>query len=472
MRTRLCYLALLVLPLLAYWPVFTHEFGSPEDFLRLSAPEVLAADGAQKGILHGALQDLAFHSIDSVPLLAALRGLSFLLVLLCGVAIWQVCERGGWSEIDATALAASVMLLPAAQLYVTWAAAWPAALSALLSLAAFAATESELEVGGQRRFVGLLGGALLYFGAAMCYFPNATMGLVPLAALTLARPLRLAGELKGWFATHSAIMAAGLIASGLLERWLMDGAGIVDRTEIVGRLESLLTFALPAGWGVFLVGEHGSARVLAAAIGAIVIVGLIALARRESRTEPRARLGWLLALGMAMVLFSAVAVFSPNWHGGYRSLWPLGGIVVVGLVAAVRGSGEQTGKKPVWHFAALGGLVAVGVLSAGAQVSSLLVTPLAQEWDSLNGAVLRTKIAGDVKVQLRLPPGDVISNGIPEARFDARVAQTPAAAMRMFNAALDDRFSAGLPKGTKVHVDVLAEGTPPSDALVFELKRF
>lgn len=472
MRTRLCYLALLVLPLLAYWPVFTHEFGSPEDFLRLSAPEVLATDGAQKGILHGALQDLAFHSIDSVPMLTALRGLSFLLVLLCGVAIWQVCERGGWSEIDATALSAGVMLLPAAQLYVAWAAAWPAALSALLSLAAFAATESELEVGGQRRFVGMLGGALLYFGAAMCYFPNATMGLVPLAALTLARPVRVVNELKGWFLTHLAVMAVGLVASGLLERWLMDGAGIVDRTEIVGRMESLFTFALPAGWGVFIVGEHGSARVLAAVIGAIVMVGLIATARREIRIEPRARMGWLLALGAAMALFSAVAVFSPNWHGGYRSLWPLGGIVVVGLVAAVRGSGEQAGKKPVWHFAALGGLVAVGVLSAGAQVSSLLVSPFAQEWESLNSAVLRMKIEGSVKVQLRLPPGGVVTNGIPEVRFDARVALTPAAAVRMFNAALDDRFSTGLPKGTKVHVDVLTSGATPPGVLVVELKKF
>lgn len=472
MRTRLCYLALLVLPLLAYWPVFTHEFGSPEDFLRLSAPEVLAADGAQKGILHGALQDLAFHSVDSVPMLAALRGLSLLLVLLCGVALWQVCERGGWSEIDATALAAGVMLLPAAQLYVAWAAAWPAVLAALLSLAAFAATESELEVGGQRRFVGLLGGALLYFGAAMCYFPNATMGLVPLAALTLARPLRLARELKAWFLTHLAVMAAGLIASGALERWLMDGAGIVDRTEIVGRLQSLFAFALPAGWGVFIVGEHGSARVLAAVIGAIAMVGLIATARREIRAEPLARMGWLLALGVAMALFGAVAVFSPNWHGGYRSLWPLGGIVVVGLVAAVRGSGEQVGKKPVWHFAALGGLVAVGVLSAGAQVSSLLVSPLAQEWESLNGAVRRAKIEGDVKVQLHLPPGDVVSNCIPEARFGARVAQTPAAAVRMFNAALDDRFSGGLPKGTKVHVDVFTSGAPGAGTVTFELRKF
>jgi len=472
MRTRLCYLALLVLPLLAYWPVFTHEFGSPEDFLRLSAPEVLAADGAQKGILHGALQDLAFHSIDSVPMLAALRGLSFLLVLLCGVAIWQVCERGGWSEIDATALAAGVMLLPAAQLYVSWAAAWPAVLSALLSLAAFAATESELEIGGQRRSVGMLGGALLYFGAAMCYFPNATMGLVPLAALTFARPLRLVGELKTWFLTHLAVMAAGLIASGVLERWLMNGAGIVDRTEIVGRLESLFAFALPAGWGVFIVGEHGSARVMAAVIGAIIVVGLVAVARRETRTEPRARTGWWLAFGMATILFCAVAVFSPNWHGGYRSLWPLGGIVIVALVAAVRGSGEQTGTKPVWHFVALGGLVAVGVLSAGAQVSALLVSPLAQEWESLNGAVLRAKIEGDVKVQLRLPADVVTTNGIPEVRFDARVAQTPAAAVQMFNAALDDRFSAGLPKGTKVHVDVLTTGAPLPGALVFDLKKF
>ncbi|WP_415907597.1 hypothetical protein [Oleiharenicola sp. Vm1] len=472
MRTRLCYLALLILPVLAYWPVFTHEFGSPEDFLRLNAPEVLAADGAQKGILHGALQDLAFHSVSSVPLLAALRGLSLLLVVLCGVAIWQVTERAGWSEIDAAALAVAVMMLPAPQLYLAWAAAWPAALAALLSLAAFAATESELEVGGTRRLIGLLGGALLYFGAAMCYFPNATMGLVPLAALALARPLRVAHDLKKWFAIHLGVMAAGLIASGVLERLLMQGAGVVDRTQILGRLESLVTFALPAGWAVFVVGEHGSARTLAAVIGGILILALIAVARRDARLEPRAAAPWGLALGVTTAVFGVVAVFAPNWHGGYRSLWPLGGIVVVGLVCAVRGVGEQPAKKSLWHYAALGGLVAVGVLAAGAQVLSLLVSPLEREWEALNGAVVRAKIVGEVKVQLRLPPDGTTDAGIPEARFDARVAQSSAAAVQMFNAALDDRFAAGLPKGTKVHVDVLTGAAPAPDALVFELKKY
>ncbi len=472
MRTRLCYLALLLVPLCAYWTVFTHEFGAPEDFLRLNAPDVIAADGAQKGILHGALQDVAFHSIDSVPALALLRLLSFVLVVLCGVAIWQVSERGGWSEIDATALALGVMLLPAAQLCVAWAAAWPAVLAALLSLAAFAATESELEVGGTRRFIGLLGGVLLYFGAAMCYFPNATMGLVPLAALTLARPLRFSHDLKKWFATHVGVMAVGLIASGLLERVLMEGAGVVDRTQIVGRLETLFAFALPAGWATFIVGEHGPTRVLAAAIGAIVIGGLVVIARRDVRAEPRAAASWWLALGATMALFSAVAVFAPNWQGGYRSLWPLGGIVIAGLISAVRGVGEQPTKKSAWHFAALSGLVAVGVLAAGTQVFSLLVSPLEREWRELDGAVRRARIEGSVTAELRLPAGTAPMTGIPEARFDARVAQSPAAAVQMFNAALDARFLAGLPKGTKVRVEVRAEEPVATGGLVFELRKF
>lgn len=472
MRTRLCYLALLLVPLCAYWTVFTHEFGAPEDFLRLNAPDVIAADGAQKGILHGALQDVAFHSIGSVPALALLRLLSFVLVVLCGVAIWQVSERGGWSEIDATALALGVMLLPAAQLCVAWAAAWPAVLAALLSLAAFAAAESELEVGGTRRFVGLLGGALLYFGAAMCYFPNATMGLVPLAALTLARPLRLSSDLRKWFATHVGVMAVGLVASGALERVLMQGAGVMDRTQIFGRLETLFAFALPAGWATFVVGEHGPTRMLAAAIGVIIIAGLVVIARRDARTEPRAAASWGLALGATMALFSAVAVFAPNWHGGYRSLWPLGGIVVAGLVSAVRGVGEQPTKKSMWHFAALSGVVAVGVLAAGAQLFSLLVSPLEREWRELEGAVRRTKIEGNVTVELRLPGAALGATGIPEARFDARVAQSPAAAMQMFNAALDARFSAGLPKGTKVHVQVRSGEPATAGALVFELGKF
>jgi hypothetical protein len=465
MRTRLCYLALLILPLCAYWPVFTHEFGAPEDYLRMHAPDVLAADGAHKGIVHGALLDLAFVSVGSVPALALVRGLSLLLVVLCGVALWQTLERGGWSEIDATALSVCVMLLPTPQLLSAWASAWPAALAALLSLAAFAATESELELGGTRRFVGMLGGALLYFGAAMCYFPNAVMGLVPLAALTLARPLRLTDGIKKWFA-----MATGLLAACVLERVLMQGAGLVDRTQVIERLEKLVTFALPAGWGGFLVGETGPARVLCGVVGLIVVVALVAVARRDAKNDARTSVRWWLGFAATTGVFCVAVLLAPNWYGGYRSLWPLSGLAAVGLVSAVRGSGDQPGKRPVWHFVSLGGLVAIAVLAAGAQVFSLLVTPFEREWESLRTAVLRASVAGDVKVYLRLPAGGTAASEIPEARFDARVADSAAAAVGMFNAALDDRFPSGLPKGMRVHAEVLAKDTPPAGGLVFELK--
>lgn len=471
MRTRLCYLALLLLPLCAYWPVLVHEFASPEDLLRLNAPDVLAADGALKGILHGALQDVAFHSVDSVFALAFLRGLSLLLVVLCGLALYQVTERGGWAEVDAAALAVSVMLLPAAQLYVAWAAAWPAVLAALLSLAAFAATESELELGGTRRFVGLIGGVLLYFGAAMCYLPNSTMGLVPLAALTLSRPLRLSAELKGWFGKHLAVMLAGLLVAGALERWLMDGAGVVDRTELVGRLESLLLFALPAGWAGFFVGEAGMRRAVCTILGVAVMGAMVVVARRSRQVDPRAGQAWGLALALSPAIFGLVALLAPNWHGGYRSLWPLGGIAVVGLLASVRGAGEQSGPRAVWRHALQGGVVLAGVLVAAIQVTTLLVKPLEREWSELRTAVMRAPLVGEVEVGLRLPSADVESVGVPEARFDARVARHPAAAMQMFNAALDDRFPSGLAKGTKVKASVLPAGAKaPPGGLLFELR--
>jgi hypothetical protein len=127
MRARLCYLALVLLPLVAYWPTLATEYATPEDFVRLQLGAA-APLTAQHGILHGALVEMSFQPVDSVAQLVLVRGLALVLVMLTGIALWQMLERGGWSEFDAGFVAGGLVLLPAAQLIVAWGAAWPAAM--------------------------------------------------------------------------------------------------------------------------------------------------------------------------------------------------------------------------------------------------------------------------------------------------------------------------------------------------------
>lgn len=467
MRTRLCYLALVLVPLLAYGPLLLQGYGTPEDYLRLAD----GIDGTQSGILHGALAELAFFAVKGVAELAWVRGLAVLFVILAGVALWQSLERGGWGELDALAVALGTVLLPSAQLAAGWASAWPAVLAALLSLAGFAAAESELEAGGTRRSVGLLGGVLLYFAAAMCFLPNAIMALVPLAALTFSRPLRLAGELGKWFRLHALLMLLGVFSAWLVERWMMTDAGIADRTGLAERLVSLFSVAVPSSWALFLVGETGAWRVAGAVLALGVLAGVIYAARRQVTADERVQAAWLLALLGSLAIFSLVVVLAPHWHAGYRTIWPLAGVAVVAVAAAVRGVGDRPGKKPVWHYAALGGLIAAGGFAAATQPLNHLAAPLADEWAALRGAVLRANFVGKSEVTLVVTPAAERA-AVAEPHFHVRIADHAPAAQTMFALALRERFPSGRPGGQDLPVrTVIARPEGTAERLVFDLTR-
>ena len=466
MRTRLCYLALVLVPLVAYGPLLWQSYGTPEDFLRLAGE----TDGVQHGILHSALVDISFHFVNDVAAFAWLRALALLLVVLCGVALWQLFERGGWSAWDAAAAALGVVLLPSAQLFVGWGPTWPAVLAGLLSVAGFAAAESELEPAGPRRFVGMLGGAMLYFAAAMCFLPNAVLALVPLAALTFARPLRFADQLGKWFASHVGLMLLGIGAAWAIDRWMMSDVGLADRTSLAERLVSLFTFSVPSSWATFLVGEQSAMRVVCAVIALAVLTMIVLSARQQTKDDPRVQTAWLLAVLGPSVLFALIVVLSPHWQPGYRTIWPLAGVVVVALAAAVRGVGDRPGKKPFWHFAAFGGLGVVAALAAGAQAHRYFAEPLRDEWSTMRAAVMRANFTGDTRVVL--VTGSETRASV-DALFVTSAHRDGEAAKAMFRAALRDRFPSGLPRNQRVDVEAAAQAPvePGANTLIFDLRQ-
>lgn len=473
MRTRLCYLALILVPLVAYAAAWFGEFGTPADFLHLDAGarEQIASDHAREGILNSALLDVSFGFVREVSDFRYVRMLSVLLLVLCGLALWQVLERGGWSELDATAAALCVVLLPTAQLAAGWATTWPGTLAALLSLAGFAAIESELEQGGGRRGVAMLGGVMLYFAAAMCYFPGAIMALVPLAGLGFVRPARFWAETKKWFFSHAGLLLAGVLGALVLERTMMSEAGVAESSTLVQRLLDLFTHALPLAWAPFLAATSGPMRVICVVIALAVFVALVFAVRRLNATDPRVGDAWKLVLSGAVLVFCAVALLSPNWRSSYRSLWPMAGVAVVALVAAVRGLSEERGERPFWHHTAMASVVAVGVLAAFGQVHGFIADPLNLEWSSLRNAVLRANFPSDAKVQLAVAENNSGNDGAA-ARFEGRVAEYPEAAKQMFNAAVHERFPSGLPKGHRYSVEVRLPGGAATDgALVFDLAK-
>lgn len=469
MRSRLCFLVLLLVPLLVYGPALLQEFGTPEDFLRLTGPgqtEVGEAVG-QQGILHGALLEISFGAVEEVMAFGVIRGISLLLIMLCGLALWQLLHRGGWSELDATLVALGVGALPTAQLLAGWGAGWPAALAALLALAGFAAVESELELGGGRRRVAMLGGVLLYFAAAMCYLPTAAMALVPLAALTFTRPLRLEMETKKWFSLHVVLLFAAVFAARLLKGWMMTHTGMTDETTLAGRIIDLFTVAVPSAGALFWVNTTPALRVLGGGVGLALIAGVVVAARRQTATDERIATRWWLALAGGMGAFSMVALLTMNWRAGYHSLWPASGILVVAVMFSLRGLEMNPKRRWKWPRLATLALIATGLGLAYWQTDRLVAAPLAAEWQEMRTKVLRANFPLDARVQLVVAHTDR-STLIPRATFSPRVFQHAEATRRMFAAALRERFLSGMPKGQRFSV-VVIEGDQPLEAGVVRI---
>lgn len=462
MRTRICYVLLLVLPLLVHWPVLVTDYGTPEDFLRFNLAETDGAnlELAHKGVLHDAFLEISYTPVEEVAGLRGLRLLAVGLLMLVGLAVWQLLERGGWHEIGAAAAAVGLTLLPAAQLHAGWGSAWPALLAALLSVAGFAAVESEWETGGQRRKVGVLGGGLLYFAAGMTYLPDALMALVPMAGIALLRPARIPLGFSRWCALHSGVLAAGVLAAWALHRWMLADAGVADRGTVFLRLEGLILTSLPGAWTLFVATATGPTMKLLAAVVALAVLGtLVAAARRQARDEPEAAARWWLVVAVALGFTVATALLAINWQPGYRSSWPLSGVVLVAVVAALRVLIKTSERRPWKLYGAFAALVGLGAVIAGGQVRRVMVGPLAAEWTEMQLAVAKLALAGRTTVYLQLAEG--ADTEMPEPQFGGRVRAHAEAARRMFGAALQERFPVGLPKGESI---VLQAGTAaPAD---------
>src|SRR5688572_30738336 len=139
MRKWLGLAALLILPLVVYWPTVTHEYGFRDDYSNLrevrERPGWLMQLTSSSGRpVYGALLETSLSEIYEVAELAKLRALSALLAGVVGVLLWRQLRRSGWSDLYAGAMGVAVMLLPGMQVVVGWAIAWPIALALVVAL--------------------------------------------------------------------------------------------------------------------------------------------------------------------------------------------------------------------------------------------------------------------------------------------------------------------------------------------------
>ncbi|MGH6630670.1 MAG: hypothetical protein ACREB3_13145, partial [Burkholderiales bacterium] len=120
----------MVTPLLTYWSAIFSTYGIRDDYAHIRVAreepgELIESASARGRVLNGALLDTSFAKIDTVDELVWLKLGGLGLLLLAGLATWRQLDNAGWQEVDAAAVGLGVILLPAAQVIVSWAIMWP-----------------------------------------------------------------------------------------------------------------------------------------------------------------------------------------------------------------------------------------------------------------------------------------------------------------------------------------------------------
>lgn len=469
MRQRLIYLAFLVLPLAVYFPVILNEYGQAADFAMLSPDKAGAGAPAAAGgepVFYRALLESSFAAVDGVSSLWVVRILSVLLLSLLGILVWRQLDGCGWPWIDAAAAGMLVILLPAAQVLAAWAFSWPHILAALCGLAGFAAVEAELEAGGLKRVIAMLGGAFIYALATITRPELAFFAIVPLAGglLIKVRKTPSTHSAGTWLVLHAAVMFAGWLAGRLFEHGV-SGDSFATAGGVQQAVRWYFLDALPGSIALFpLLDDHHVGAWYFWPIFLAMAAAIAWVFRLEQELDgAKARAKVRLCFVVLPLMFLAGVVLSGRIvPTGYREAYPLAGLVAVALCAGWQ-TVLRSGKIKKWgHSAGLGGIIALAAILAHWNTQTLLAGPRAEEWRHLRAALAPVTFNTVQRVHvIAVDEDDRATARAYGDEFGAVASMDESVLRQMVAAAIRERFPAGFPRGGGAEITV-STAEPPA----------
>jgi hypothetical protein len=478
MRALIFVVALVLVPLAAYWQTATYEYGFRDDYAHLrevrEEPGKLFTLTTSNGRpVYGMLLEGSLQNIHSVPDLALLRLTSVVLLSLVGIALWAFLRRSGWSEAEAAAVGVGTALLPGAQVVVSWAIAWPIAVGLLAAVLGFWVIELHLEQRGARRLIGLVVGAALYFLAGLTYQTSALFAVVPLAALLLVRDdCRPLGHVR-WIGVHIGMLFGSLLAGFLIMNAFFT-EGVVPEAQRM-YLEphpflKLLWFArnpLPNALALFELRDRFAMQPAFWAVTA-AFAAIVALGYRYGGASRSQKLRWLFCvLALPFVAHSA-SLAASSQAIGYRTLLPLSGLFLVLVVFALHAAVQAGKLRRLTQAAALGGLMFVAAVLAQRNTFTLIAEPQNREWQLVRSAAGSLRLASDTDVYIIRPQiADRSTERIYDDEFGSLSSDADWAAKEMFKAALRERFPATVADGKAYRLDT--GQTPPAHPADYDL---
>jgi hypothetical protein len=461
MRTRICLLILFLTPLLVYWPTVFPDYGARSDYSHLRAASeepgrIVKLYTTEGRPLYGAMLEATYAATGDVARLEWPRLCAVLMLSLLGLVFWRQMYNSGWNEVEAAGLGLGVLLLPSAQVLVSTGSGWAQALALLLSLAGFSAVETEIERGGLKRVVALVGGGMIYAVASLVAPANVLFTLVPITGVLLARTGREAvGDVR-WVSLHLAVMTGGLVAGlAAVQAMLPD-----SMLQEAGRLQLELGPTTPLGWvlanpltnalALYAINDDFFSGALVYWAVALVVVGFLVVAYRRvsAAGDALAIRRWrfcLVAIPASAALLPLVTIEPVST---YRVLFPVCGIVLVLVVFSFRSLVIGAKVRPLRHYPVLALIWGALAFAAHNNSFSLLAEPQGREWEIMRTSVLRAAFNKPVRVSIITPSlADRSTDRIYGDEFGSLSSADPQVAQEMFKAALRERFGGHLPKG-------------------------
>ena len=464
--------------LAVYWPTVFHEYGFRDDYAHLrearEIPEHLIRFTSSYGRPgYGTLLVASVrHLHGEVAHLQWLRLGSALLLSLVGLSLMRSMRRSGWSAAESAAAGLAIMLLPAAQITVGWAIAWPIALSLLLALGGYAATATALARTGARRIGAWGAGLACYLAAGLIYQPSVLFFTVPLAAALLVATDPARERIAGMVA-HAATALGGLVAGFAAMRivfaqGLLKPSGVIAfETDPLAKLLWFLAEPVANALGLFVLRDRfDTTPVFWGAL--LIVVALIAIGfRLRVNRAPIDRWTALICLVGLPVAAFAVNLAAVLRVPSYRTTYALAGLVVVFVVYALRNLrlAGRIGRNA--QHAALGLMLLAGGLAAHLHAYTLIAVPQGREWQIVRDAALRMAPAQHTKVYaIRAGIEDRATRRIFADEFGSLSSDTEWAVSEMLKCALRSRFPSGPPSGFGYSFE---SGTEPPRAGAFDI---
>jgi hypothetical protein len=482
MRTSLVAAALLILPLLVYWPTISHEYGFRDDYAHLREVRerpgwLLELTSSNGRPVYGLVLEASLANVFQVTELEELRFVAAALIGVVGLLLWWILRRSGWSETQAAALAAAAMLLPGAQIVVGWAIAWPIALGLVTAVAAFALVDRGLELRGYPRAMGLVGGCAAYLAAGLTYQTSALFVVMLLAAVLLRRDSATTSSDVRWVGAHLAALFGGLLLGFLMmsvvftEGVVPEAARMQFEPHPIIKLLWFLRNPLPNSIALFALRDSYATPVwfwlVVAAVIAVVLLGFTYGARTASQ-----RRRWLFAALVLPFVAHSVSLAASSQAIGYRTLLPLSGLFLVLFVFGLRAISVRFKWPRAAEATLLGAFVLVGALLARHNTFTLIAEPQGNEWRLFQAAVSRLPLGRETSVYITRPTFSYRSTEHVYAdEYGSLSADAQWAAIEMFRAAVRQRFPQGLPMDTSYTITTSL--TPPIKGydLVLDLRQ-